>query len=618
MLIHDSQSLAKPHEHIDFAKETEDLATPCTLSSPAPSTAEDTAKSRIAQLASQHNFSEYSCLKYGPNGHPGLYVPLSVQAPQTFQELRARQVEWTNAKSWWYSEKVTETTSTIVLGPSGASEVASDSLSDGLAQQLSAAIDEQFPKTVLEGKLNRSNSNGAQGHAIKTSSSHPINISAIIPVEILALLSSHLMFTHNGASIKPPGPSPSLDPQPTIFEIPSPFTLDRFILSHTGHLQTHFSPSLQNSIPPPPISTDTILDPHYRTRSRVTEALQAALNSGIKTPVEEPHAAFHSNGSSVSLSISIKAASREMTRTTPDNEHSNTEFGATVDIPSEATSETGPPTNEELQAEAQLPSVASIPSSTCSTAAPTFLLGNLFMSSCPGKKVRLQGPVKGRSGVCRDLSADLRRMKDLGVRCVVWYVYPNLLLVLGIHLSNSASCLDDTELEFLGAPWPEYQAATNKLGLDVLRLPTPEGLAPALSPALLDKELATLIQSYTLRGIPVLVHCRGGVGRAGVISACWILKLGLCGWLNDASSSVISMSKSSSSATDGANMPLLQSLLKQDTLELVEKVIAVVRRRRSVKAVETYEQVQFLVDFIEHLRTLQHRKSTINLTNTLS
>lgn len=83
------------------------------------------------------------------------------------------------------------------------------------------------------------------------------------------------------------------------------------------------------------------------------------------------------------------------------------------------------------------------------------------------------------------------------------------------------SCLDDTELEFLGAPWPEYQTATNKIGLDVLRLPTPEGLAPSLSPALLDEQLTTLIQHYTLRGIPVLVHCRGGVGQCTrLISSC--------------------------------------------------------------------------------------------------
>lgn len=37
------------------------------------------------------------------------------------------------------------------------------------------------------------------------------------------------------------------------------------------------------------------------------------------------------------------------------------------------------------------------------------------------------------------------------------------------------------------------------------------------------------------------------------------------------------------------------------TVQLVERVIAVVRRRRSLKAVETYEQVKFLVDFVEYL-----------------
>ncbi|KAH8119471.1 hypothetical protein DFH11DRAFT_1874284 [Phellopilus nigrolimitatus] len=37
------------------------------------------------------------------------------------------------------------------------------------------------------------------------------------------------------------------------------------------------------------------------------------------------------------------------------------------------------------------------------------------------------------------------------------------------------------------------------------------------------------------------------------------------------------------------------------TVQLVERAIVVVRRRRSLKAVETYEQVRFLVDFVEHL-----------------
>ncbi|KAK0241915.1 protein-tyrosine phosphatase-like protein [Armillaria nabsnona] len=187
----------------------------------------------------------------------------------------------------------------------------------------------------------------------------------------------------------------------------------------------------------------------------------------------------------------------------------------------------------------------------------SFTLGNLLLSSCPGKKVRLQGPVRGRSGVCRNLETDLMRMKELGVGCIV-------------------CCLDDGELEFLGARWSEYERLTRQIGIDVLRLPTPEGLAPSLSASSLNEHLTVLIHTYTLRGIPVLVHCRGGVGRAGVVACCWMIRLGLCGCYT---------------------FPV-----RRDTLEMVETAICLVRRRRSVKAVETYEQVKFLVDFVEYLR----------------
>lgn len=54
-------------------------------------------------------------------------------------------------------------------------------------------------------------------------------------------------------------------------------------------------------------------------------------------------------------------------------------------------------------------------------AAPT--IGNLLLSSCPGKKVRLKGPVKGRGSICRDLGTDLERIAAMGVRCIVWYVH---------------------------------------------------------------------------------------------------------------------------------------------------------------------------------------------------
>lgn len=40
-----------------------------------------------------------------------------------------------------------------------------------------------------------------------------------------------------------------------------------------------------------------------------------------------------------------------------------------------------------------------------------------------------------------------------------------------------------------------------------------------------------------------------------------------------------------------------------DSLELLERVVYIIRRQRSVKAIETYEQVRFLLEFIEHLRS---------------
>lgn len=33
----------------------------------------------------------------------------------------------------------------------------------------------------------------------------------------------------------------------------------------------------------------------------------------------------------------------------------------------------------------------------------------------------------------------------------------------------SHSCLDDNEMDFLGAPWPEYFQAAQEIGLEILR-----------------------------------------------------------------------------------------------------------------------------------------------------
>lgn len=75
-----------------------------------------------------------------------------------------------------------------------------------------------------------------------------------------------------------------------------------------------------------------------------------------------------------------------------------------------------PPTLDLLAVSLTAPSVDEIPAGE----AGQRRVGNFLLSSCPGKKVRLNGPVKGRGAICRDLKVDLERIRGLGVGCVVW------------------------------------------------------------------------------------------------------------------------------------------------------------------------------------------------------
>ncbi|KAF8320787.1 phosphatases II [Clavulina sp. PMI_390] len=203
-------------------------------------------------------------------------------------------------------------------------------------------------------------------------------------------------------------------------------------------------------------------------------------------------------------------------------------------------------------------------------------LGNMILSSCPGKKVRLTVKNPGsRSAINRDLTTDLKRIASLGVKLII-------------------NCLSDEELAFLGSPWPTYVATANKLGLDVLRVPMPEGLAP-LSVVELDWNLESVVKEYTAKGVNVLAHCRGGVGRAGLIACCWMIKLGVCGSLPPAPKPE-------------------PGTVRRDTLDFVQAVIRAVRMRRSLKAIETYEQVKFLVDYVEHLRSTPYTSSSSSST----
>ncbi|CDZ98297.1 Protein-tyrosine/Dual specificity phosphatase [Phaffia rhodozyma] len=204
-------------------------------------------------------------------------------------------------------------------------------------------------------------------------------------------------------------------------------------------------------------------------------------------------------------------------------------------------------------------------------------VGNFLLSSCPGKKVRLQGPVKGRGAICRDLRVDLERIKGLGVGCII-------------------CCLDDDELGYLGAPIHEYENTARAIGLEVMRIPMPEGLTPT-SLSQFDAQISSIVTRYTLRGINVLAHCRGGVGRAGLVASSWAIKMGLV----SSSCHLVSSSPNSRYSSKRSFGPGGGEYTSAD-LEITEKVISLVRRRRSVKAIETYEQVRWLVDYVRWLR----------------
>ncbi|OJA15870.1 hypothetical protein AZE42_11011 [Rhizopogon vesiculosus] len=581
---------------------------------------------QLAHLASQHHLSEYSRIKYGHRGCPIPYAPLSLNAPEALRDLRVRQAINMDAVLWW---PCPEPSATVQVVPTSeqrdalASGIACSSISPLLQRELSAALEDTLssqisPTPIPEGTSGRST-------PVKTSQTHPLkfvpipspslwntrslllcfprSISPIIPPELLPAVSSHLLTN----------PQPS----PTIFHIPDSYTLHRI----TGHAQlipstiptslvdirkahSHLPrrtlllpPMPAHSSPPPPVPhTPPLPISPNQPKLSIAEALQAAIDTRL-TSSSHPLNKSHS-----SLPFVVKLPPppilKRSTQVHP--------------LPNDSTSESCPSSRQQSspgqrgtsappkvlfpsvlnlhQADEQEQlaisvtgrSAQSVPKLRASSALPRmtasnhsskrlFKLGNLTLSSCPGKKVRLTGPVRGRGAVCRDLETDLRRIREVGARCVV-------------------CCLDDEELEFLGISWSDYVNSAHRTGMDVLRIPLPEGLAP-LSPQSLDESLTKIIDGYTMRGASVLVHCRGGLGRAGLVACCWALKLGLCGWIN------VDLSPNPAEGADG-----VESRVRRDTLQLVERAIAVVRRRRSVKAIETLEQVQFLAEYVDYLR----------------
>ncbi|KIM30442.1 hypothetical protein M408DRAFT_7537 [Serendipita vermifera MAFF 305830] len=610
---------------------------------------------QLSWLASQHHISEYNQLKFGPKGAAASYIPLSILLPAHVKELRVYQQYNVQKQAWWLSPKP-RLHAMVLKGTLPRNDDTQENTGE-LQDALSLAMDSPLPPLPVHLRQLSTDQTTA---AAKTSQSHPINMSPMVPFELLFRLHGflqgsldpsqptylHLPYELTLDALTAPNQSTPPDSSiPAVYEnsqpngtIPGPTTLSAIPASMiqaevmedapTPPPAAHTSPKLRidaTMVPLPPspeaqrqpqlplpdasIASSSAEMPSYFTQplsSTICSDIQEATNSILDIPVVHRRTPSSQNGKALSLGANGVQPAQNGIKATSSGDQDFKTFLKRKSLP------VGPgPT------------------------LPPAKLGNLLLSSCPGKKVRLQGPVKGRGTICRDLGRDLQRIKDSGVGCIV-------------------CCLDDSELHFLGAPWEEYSREASQLGIDILRLPTPEGFAP-LDPAVLNSHIEQLITQYTLHGVSILVHCRGGVGRAGLVACCWMLKMGLCGWIRQIDSpppdhpyhsflslSMLDVSPDSQNGdadplasigqTNGTPSPHsngsvygngvngnthvkethyrtrsnaqhhIPGLVRLDTMDLVERVIRVVRRRRSVKAIETFEQVYFLVQFVEYLR----------------
>ncbi len=121
-------------------------------------------------------------------------------------------------------------------------------------------------------------------------------------------------------------------------------------------------------------------------------------------------------------------------------------------------------------------------------------LARLGMTFAPGKKQK-----SAISGVWdRDLAADLRRLRE---------EYSADILV---------SLVEDFELTELGIG--DIAAECARAGIALLRFPIRDVSVPASPEAF--AALVETIAAEIKRGRTVVVHCKGGLGRAGLTAAC--------------------------------------------------------------------------------------------------
>lgn len=218
----------------------------------------------------------------------------------------------------------------------------------------------------------------------------------MIPPEIIALISSHALLSF---STYPRN-------SPTLLDIPSPFNLTRYPDIRPQNRQV--------SAKPVSLAKQTI-DNHFCARPNIADALQAAITTGIDPILDHPVKDQNHNPeigvpfgnrvfipkTSLSLSVSMNiptsatfhASSESSITPFPDMPKRSTKLhnllsplnGALKHIPPPSARDPGH--NNALSFSTWVSESGHRASSPYSaTSPPHFAIGNLFLSSCPGKK----------------------------------------------------------------------------------------------------------------------------------------------------------------------------------------------------------------------------------------
>ena len=116
---------------------------------------------------------------------------------------------------------------------------------------------------------------------------------------------------------------------------------------------------------------------------------------------------------------------------------------------------------------------------------------------CPGKNL-----TAGRDGKVynRDIRIDVKSFADRRVKLIV-------------------CLLNDYELRTLGCNAANYEKACADYGVELYKYPIIE-MAPPEDIKAFHEEVVLKIDSALSQGKKVIAHCRGGVGRAGLLACC--------------------------------------------------------------------------------------------------